>query len=155
MTARLAIGDESDLAEVMVSMGEAFSPEFGEAWTAPQCAGILSLPGVRLTLARVGDEPAGFALARTIADEAELLLLAVRPCHRRAGVGRVLLEATMLFARAAGAARLHLEMRDGNPALALYRANGFVLVGRRSRYYRGHDGRLIDALTLSRSLHDD
>src|SRR5262249_41473910 len=114
-----------------------------------QCAGILSFPGVWLMLARVDGRPAGFALARTMADEAELLLLAVQPEQRRAGVGRQMLDAGADGARSRGAARLHLEMRDGNPAVFLYSAAGFRQVGRRPAYYRGKDGTPFDAITLS------
>ncbi|MBV9840870.1 MAG: GNAT family N-acetyltransferase [Sphingomonadaceae bacterium] len=145
-------GGQADLGEVMTSMIEAFAPEFGEAWTAAQCGGILPLPGVRLILAKLGTTPAGFALARVIAGEAELLLLGVRPRFRRGGIGGALLVATVAYAREAGADHIHLEMRDGNPALSLYRTAGFVQIGRRPRYYRGTDGRLIDALTLSLRL---
>ena len=154
LTLALRQGGHADVGEVMTTMAEAFAPQFGEAWTAAQCAGILPLPGVSLILAKTGASPAGFALARVIAGEAELLLLAVRPRYRRGGVAAALLEATIDFARRAGADHIHLEMRDGNPALTLYRAHGFLQVGRRPRYYRGADGRVLDALTLSRPIAD-
>ena len=142
-------GSAADLGAVMATMDAAFDPAFGEAWTRGQCAGILSLPGVRLLLAGDG---AGFALARTVYDEAELLLLAVAPRHRRAGLGAALLDAVADDARASGAARLHLEMRAGNPAAALYARAGFVEVGRRRNYYRGAGGAQIDAVTLALPL---
>ncbi|WP_298693004.1 GNAT family N-acetyltransferase [uncultured Sphingomonas sp.] len=148
----LLTGTAADLGEVMQTMDAAFEPRFGEAWTRSQCAGILVLPGVWLVLARIDGEPAGFALARSVMDEAELLLLAVPPAQRRAGVGRALLAAIGEEACARGAERLHLEMRDGNPALFLYRQSGFDEVGRRPRYYRGRDGRAHDAITLARML---
>lgn len=142
-------GAGGDLDELMTTMADAFDSRFGEAWTRTQCAGVLGLPGVRLLLARSGAEPAGFALIRTIQDEAELLLLGVRPRFRRTGIGRGLLDAARAAARAAGGERMFLEMREGNPAIALYRSAGFAEIGRRVRYYRGADGKPIDALTLS------
>ncbi|HEY0271265.1 MAG TPA: GNAT family N-acetyltransferase [Sphingomonas sp.] len=149
----LVAGGLADLDEVMATMASGFDPCFGEAWSRGQCSGILPMPGVWLVLARGGDGGgAGFALARAIVDEAELLLLAVRPAMRRAGVGAALLEAVAGEARARGAIRLHLEMRENNPAIALYRGAGFGEVGRRPRYYRGNDGRSFDAITLARSL---
>lgn len=145
----IVAGTAADLGGVMATMDAAFDPAFGEAWTRSQCAGILSLPGVRLLLAAGGT---GFALARTVYDEAELLLLAVAPQRRRTGLGAALLAAVADDARASGAVRLHLEMRAGNPAAALYERAGFVEVGRRRNYYRGADGRQLDAITLALPL---
>ena len=90
---QLAKGSSSDLEAVTAVMNSAFDDRFGEAWTRSQCAGILPMPGVGLVLARDGEgELAGFSLSRTVADEAELLLLAVAPDHRRRGIGRMLLD---------------------------------------------------------------
>ncbi len=141
-----------DLDEVMTTMHLAFDPAFGEAWTRSQCSGILGLGGVWLLLARRDGAAAGFALSRAVLDEAELLLLAVQPAQRRFGVGRALLAAVADEARARGATRLHLEMRDGNPAGHLYEGAGFHEVGRRKRYYRGNDGSSFDAVTLAHQL---
>lgn len=137
------------LDEVMPVMTAAFSPDFGEAWTRSQCAGILPMAGVALFLAR---DPAshvtrGFSLLRAVADEAELLLIAVAPSAQRRGVGRALVDHFVAYARSCGATRLHLEVREGNGAIGLYRAAGFELAGRRRDYYRGASGQ-YDALTL-------
>jgi ribosomal-protein-alanine N-acetyltransferase len=148
-TTELIEGTAADLDEVMATMHAAFDPLFGEAWTRGQCAGILGLGGVWLHLARSDGRAAGFALSRVVLDEAELLLLAVQPAQRRLGVGRALLTAVADEARIRGATRLHLEMRDGNPAAHLYEGAGFHEVGRRKRYYRGRDGSSFDAITLA------
>ena len=145
-------GDVGDLDEMMISMEEAFDARFGEAWNRAQCLGILGLPGVWLTLARRDGEPVGFALSRVVLEEAELLLLGVRPAYRRQGIGRVLLERSLAMARALGARRVHLEVREGNNARLLYDAAGFSQIGRRPSYYRGVDGKLFDALTLACSV---
>jgi [ribosomal protein S18]-alanine N-acetyltransferase len=81
--------------------------------------------------------PAGFALMRVAADEAEVIAIGVRPAQQRRGVGRVLLEEIVARAARAGAARLFLEVAEDNaPARALYAAAGFAQVGRRPNYYR-------------------
>ena len=151
---RVEAGTSDDLDAVMEIMEGAFGDRFGEAWTRSQCAGILPMTGVSLMLARDnGDrQPVGFSLFRTIAGEAELLLLAVDPDHQRRGVGRLLLEQFVDQAAAAGAGRVHLEVRDGNPAVRMYRLAGFEPAGRRDKYYRGSDGRQYDAITLARTL---
>lgn len=146
----LAEGGLADLNAVMDVMEDSFDPRFGEAWTHSQCAGLLPMPGVWLTLARDRDRVVGFALARAIADEAELLLLAVRRSVQGRGTGRLLLDHFQAAAGARGAARLHLEVREGNHAFSLYERADYALVGRRRNYYSGHGGATYDALTLAK-----
>ena len=138
----------------MAIMDEAFGSRFGEAWTRSQLAGILPMHGVSLMLARESKAggAVGFALFRTVADESELLLLAVLPTHHRRGVGSRLLEDFLERARKEEVARVHLEVRDGNPAVSMYRAAGFSPVGRRRNYYHGPDGKRFDAITLANQL---
>ena len=145
---RIVDGNAFDVEAVMSVMKASFDPAYGEAWTTPQCAGLLPLPGVWLTLAMMGEEPLGFALGRLVSDEAELLLLAVRQDHQKEGIGRSLLNAFSQKAVAKGARTLHLEVRDGNPAVTLYSSSGFFEVGRRRNYYTGGNGKMFDALTL-------
>lgn len=145
-------GGIADMADVMLVMASAFDPEFGEAWTEAQCAGVLGMPGSWLLIARSRGDPVGFALLRKVIDEAELLLIASHPDVRRHGVASALLDRAAEDALASGAALLHLEVRDGNPALKLYRQAGFVQVGRRPSYYRGRSGKVFDALTFKRQL---
>jgi len=138
---------------VMGIMATAFEPTYGEAWTRSQCAGIMPMAGVSLRLAERGKgQIAGFALIRAIADEAELLLIAVDPAAQQAGIGAALLDDFLAIAATHGVRRLHLEVRDGNTAIALYERAGFTLVGRRRDYYRGKDGHKRDALTLAREV---
>ena len=151
---RLDVGTSADLDDVIIVMEEAFGSKYGEAWTRSQCAGILPMAGVSLMVARDPrtGEALGFSLSRGVADEAELLLLAVLPGRHRQGIGTRLLDDFMESAQTHGAARIHLEVRDGNPAVAMYRAAGFAPAGRRRHYYQAADGRRYDALTLARTL---
>ena len=148
----VAEGGLADLEAVMRVMEDSFDPAFGEAWTSAQCAGLMPMPGVWLSLARREDEVIGFALGRIVLKEAELLLLAVGQDCQREGIGQLLLERFILVATTRGADHLHLEVREGNPAMKLYSKIGFAEVGRRKNYYTGRDGQIYDALTLTRSI---
>ena len=141
------------LDSVLRVMEDSFDPAFGEAWTGPQCAGLLPMPGVWLSLARDGGEVIGFALGRVVLREAELLLLAVRKDVQGRGVGQALLDRFTAIAKRRGADQLHLEVREGNRAVRLYKRAGFGEVGRRRNYYNGRDGQVYDALTLARSIN--
>lgn len=148
----LTHGSVRDVVTIEALMRAAFDPKYGEAWTQGQCVGVLALPGVWLTIAHVDEKPAGFALARAVAGEAELLLLATHPKQRRRGVGTALLRAVIGDARDRKAERLHLEVRAGNDAVALYEGHGFNQVGDRKAYYRGSDGKQRDAQTWAREI---
>ncbi len=149
----LALGGPSDLDDVMRVMDSAFSAEFGEGWSRSQCGGILPLAGVRLVIARTGDgEAAGFTLERAVEDEAELLLLAVDPRFQSQGLGSSLLGHFVNAHGAGPIAKLHLEVRDGNQAVAMYQRSGFRAAGRRFDYYRGRDGVRHDAITMVREI---
>ena len=148
----LRSGDAGDLPTIVRLMEESFDPRFGEAWNSGQCLGMLALPGVWLTLALYNDAVSGFALSRVVAGDGELLLIAVHPDMRGRGIGAALLRGAIAQAREHGGERLHLEVREGNDAIALYAAHGFTPVGRRRDYYRGPVGTRIDALTFALTL---
>lgn len=80
------------------------------------------------------NQAVGFLLARTIADEMEVLNLAVIPDCRRRGLARRLLDEAL--ARAPGVKQCWLEVRASNHAAReTYRAAGFEEVCRRLGYY--------------------
>ena len=97
--------------------------------------------------------PAGFALARQILDEAEILMVAVDPDAQRKGHGTTLMNSLLKRLTNAGVATVFLEVEEGNhPARALYAKLGFAQTGRRKGYYRRADGTRADALLLSKTL---
>lgn len=120
----------------------------GEQWGADAMALQLSLPGGFGLI----DPRGAMLLARSVADEAEILTLAVIPALRRLGLGRRLMERAAALAAAAGAAALFLEVSTSNAAAqALYTSCSFHPVGVRPRYYAGG----ADALVLRRALSRD
>lgn len=141
-------GERNAVADAMQVMERAFDPTFGEAWTLPQLAGVMTMPGTWLTIARVDAAPLGFALVRSVLDECELLLLAVSPLWRGRGIGRALLADSLGTARRRGITSMNLEVRATNNAIKLYENIGFEYVHRRPGYYRGNDGQLYDALSF-------
>ena len=83
-----------------------------------------------------------------VIDELHLNNLAVRPEHRRAGVGARLLDRVLLEGHRLGAVRATLEVRRSNvAAIRLYTGSGFLVAGVRRGYYSSPDE---DALVLWR-----
>src|SRR5512143_561721 len=105
-----------DLDRAAALHAESFAALGERAWTRQDLAELLASPGVAGMLLAVDGGDAGFALWRVVADEAELLTIAVRPIHRRQGAGRRLLMAAIDHVRGAGAQSLYLEVGTDNPA---------------------------------------
>lgn len=113
-------------------------------WSATEFADLLGAPTTRLF-----ESPNGFLLARVIADEAELLTLAVSPAARRTGLGATLVQRFLADAAATGAKTAFLEVAADNlAALSLYRRTGWTEAGRRRNYYAPG----LDALVLRHDL---
>ena len=146
MIPRLACAHDLDAMSVVHRA--AFTP----GWDAEAIADVGSGPGV-FGLLIEADGPAAMILCRTMADDAEVLTLAVDPRVQRAGLAASLLEACCLESRLRGACSIFLEVAvDNDPAIALYRKAGFAQVGLRRGYYgRGAQGR-TDALVMRRQL---
>jgi [ribosomal protein S18]-alanine N-acetyltransferase len=97
-----------------------------------------------------GGRIAGYCAFRVVADEMELLSLAVTPEWRRQGLGAWLAELAFAMGARRGARVAFLEVRSGNdPARGLYASLGFEEAGRRVQYYKEP---VEDALVLRRAL---
>jgi ribosomal protein S18 acetylase RimI-like enzyme len=95
----------------------------------------------------------GFAIMEFGDERAHLVLLAVRAPHRRAGIGKRLLEWLLECARTAGISSVHLELRAANEAARrFYRAMGFYETVLVPGYYRSGEGRKEGALRMLRVL---
>jgi ribosomal-protein-alanine N-acetyltransferase len=126
---------------------------FDQPWGAAEIERLMRIMGGFVVISEDGG-PEGFILVRTVADEGEILTLAVAPAVRRRGVGRVLVEAAAAEAERRGAQTLFLEVAEDNPgALALYESAGFSRAGLRRAYYARPNTRAADALVLRRPLN--
>lgn len=117
-------------------------------WRAEEFAALTEAQGVFLCLSADG-----FLWGRVIADEAELLTVAVALGAREGGQGRALVADFLHVAERRGAVRAYLDVAEDNAAaLALYARAGFAEVGRRKGYYTRPSGPARDALLLHRAI---
>jgi ribosomal-protein-alanine N-acetyltransferase len=106
-------------------------------WPLESYAKLAASSGGIFLVGEASGKPIGFLAARQVADEAEILNVAVLRDFRRKGIASALLVAALEKFRQSATARLYLELRESNlPARALYELHGFVLDGRRKSYYR-------------------
>jgi ribosomal-protein-alanine N-acetyltransferase len=125
---------------------------FAEAWSEVEMAALFAT-GAFALVALAADEPAGFALARVVLDEGEILALGVVAERRKRTVATKLLAALLEEVARLGATRLVLEVAaDNRSARALYAQAGFAQVGRRRGYYGRPGGSPADALILASTV---
>jgi ribosomal-protein-alanine N-acetyltransferase len=142
-------------AELAAALHAACFPD--DPWDAAAFGHLLTSPGLFGLLLVAGPpdapEPAGLALARTVADEAEIITIGVIPAYRNNGQGAALLHAVLVQSRDRNAESMFLEVAEDNKsARQLYERHGFIEIGRRPGYYRRGRDR-IAALVLRRNLN--
>ncbi len=122
---------------------------FDPGWNEKDITDMLNITGTEIALAEIAGEAVGFAIIRSIADQAELLTIATLPSQRRKYVAATVLKHAFTKAQSLGATSLFLEVAQSNSsAHKLYTKLGFFETGRRKAYYANGD----DAIVMARSL---
>lgn len=142
------LGDD-DLGYVSVLEGEIHAAP----WTLGNFRDAL-LAGYHTLVGEREHRIVAFGVLMLAPGEAQILNLSVVPDNRRTGLGRAMLGRFLAAARERGAEQCFLEVRASNaPAIALYRNEGFVVVGRRDGYYPAtRSTPREDALVMRRDL---
>ena len=117
-------------------------------WDAHEFAEILSSNGV---LAECHEH--GFALARVIESEAELLLLVTDKIKRNTGLATNCLLKIEKKIVESGARKLTLEVSESNKtAIQIYKKLNYKKISVRKSYSRDKNGKLEDALVMQKDL---
>ena len=117
---------------------------FATAWSRDSLRGELDKAHTRALCAVSEQGVCGYALGWRIADELQLLQVAVAPESRCRGVAGALFASYREGLRGEGCRRLTLEVRRSNaPARALYERAGLQLEGQRKRYYADGEDALL------------
>ena len=124
---RYHIGDMADIERLC----------FSQPWSINALADEVNNP---LAVYRVCENSEGRVLGyigtRIIHDECYITNVAVHPDFRRRGVASRLLSALIFWAKSKGLSMMTLEVRESNEgAIAFYEKNGFVIMGKRKKYY--------------------
>ncbi len=149
-TASIALMQPEDL-EAVIEIERKSNPH---PWTERNFQEAITSGYLSLVASEHG-QVCAFAIARTLIDEAELLLIAVTPNDRRQGVAALLWIELAQRLRSAGAATVFLEVRASNaPGRSFYASRGFTQIGIRKNYYPNgvHDGEREDAILMQAKL---
>lgn len=126
---RMTEADTREIAELEADI-------FSMPWSRQGFVDTLAMPNVIFLAAYEGEELAGYCGVYMAADEGEITNVAVRESFRKRGIGERLVTELMEAAHAEGADHFLLEVRESNAAaIHLYEKLGFVVCGKRKRFY--------------------
>ena len=126
---------------------------FRRGWNEQEVEGLLIDRHVIAHRATAAGKLAGFIMSRQVADEAEILSVAVAGRQQGRGLARKLLDLHLRRLAGLGARTVFLEVDEQNkPAIRLYDRAGFHEISRRPNYYPGPGGKAAAALVLRRDL---
>lgn len=123
---------------------------FSDAWSEKSILETLDQTNTICLIAEKAGRTAGYLLAYTAADEAEIARIAVVKELQRQGAARALLTELESVCGSEGIKKILLDVRAGNSAArALYENAGFKEDGIRQRFY---EDPVEDAILMSREL---
>ena len=127
-------GEVSAITELLeLAIGGTQRPEQVQAWIDDPNRVVL-----------VDHKMRGVILGTSVGGEAEITDVAVTPEHRRTGIGTALIRAFVRRPTGDATQSVFLEVRVSNSAaIALYRGEGFCVVGRREGYYEDGEDALV------------
>ncbi len=144
--------EAADLPRVMEIERAGFLHPWSEQQLQHELANAWSFVLAALQDGPGAERMAGYIIVWVVHDELHVLNVATAPEHRRRGVGRALMEEAAALGRSRACRLATLEVRRSNlPAIALYQALGYRLVGVRPRYYAEENE---DALLMTLDLVD-
>ncbi len=98
--------------------------------------------------------PVGFGIAWKVAEETQILEIAVLPQHRRKGIATQILSELSKESVKSGCKKMVLEVqKDNSMALKFYEQQGLKIVGTRKNFYTSSQSKQnIDALLMECDL---
>ena len=134
-------------------LAELHAASFARGWSESEFEQMMRERNTLVHRQTIGRKTVGFAMSRMGADEAEILSIAIDPAYRGRGLSRSLLMTHLGHLAGRGVRTIFLEVEENNRAARrLYERAGFVVVGRRERYYKQTNGEQLNALLMRRDL---
>jgi len=135
MTLEISAMQATDIPEVKV-LEDALFPV--DAWTQEMFHNELAEVGIsrEVMVTRLAGKIVGYVSFRYVADEGDVVTIAVDATVQKQGVGTAMMDWLEATAKDRGIRNLFLEVRSDNiPAIAMYLARDFERIDLRRNYY--------------------
>lgn len=123
--------------------------EFDNFWNLDILKDELKSSNSKFIIAKLENEIVGFAGAKFIIDEADIMNIAVKSSYRKQGIASLLLKNLIDICENNNINSINLEVNEENfPAINLYKKYEFLEVSRRKNYYDGK----FDAIFMKKNI---
>jgi [ribosomal protein S18]-alanine N-acetyltransferase len=136
MSYQIRIATEADLEQIMEIEKACFGKD---AWSKSNMKSELIAPHTTYVVAEESSSLIGYAGLSKLATStsSDIQTIAVTGSHRGLGIGRLLMERLLAFAKGQNAKEVFLEAREDKPTPQnLYSSLGFKAIDRRENYYQ-------------------
>lgn len=132
------------------SIKDILQTEFDNFWTSNVLKDELNAENSYVVVAKdENSDIVGFADLKIIIDEADIMNIVVRKPYRHNGIGSILLEHLINYAKSKNLKSVTLEVNEHNlSAVHLYDKFAFDKIGIRKKYYNGES----DAIIMSKNI---
>ena len=136
--------------DTLISIKDILISDFDDFWNYNTLKQELECSNSYFIIAKDNDEIIGFAGLKVIVDEADIMNIVVKKDHRNNGVGSILLENLISYAKLLNLKTITLEVNENNlSAIKLYDKFNFDYIGIRKKYYNGES----DAIIMNKNLN--
>ena len=123
--------------------------DFDNFWNLDILKDELKSDNSKFIVAKLENEIVGFAGAKFIIDEADIMNIAIKFSYRKQGIASLLLKKLIDICKNNNINSINLEVNEENfPAINLYKKYEFLEVGRRKNYYDGK----FDAILMKKNI---
>lgn len=124
--------------------------DFDNFWSLDILKDELKSNTSEFIVAKLENEIIGFAGAKFIVDEADIMNIAVKTSYRKQGIASLLLKKLIDICKNNNINSINLEVNEENfPAINLYKKYEFLEIGRRKNYYDGK----FDAILMKKNIN--
>lgn len=131
------------------SIKDILCSDFDDFWNYNILKSDFENSSTKYIVAKIKNEIVGFAGILDTVDQYEITNIVVKKDKRNKGIGNLLLNSIISFAKCSNKDKIYLEVNEKNlTAISIYEKNGFKKCGLRKKYYKNIDDAILMTLNL-------
>ena len=134
---KMTLNDFASIKDILIS-------DFDDFWNTNTFEEELKNENSYYLVGKINDKIVCFAGIKSVLDDADIMNIVTRKDYRNLGIGSIIFEKIIDYAKQNGIKKLTLEVNEKNlPAIHLYEKFGFKKIATREKYYNNVDNAII------------